>query len=121
MKTKILDKENKKSGVDVDIVRRGFDHYLPIEQICTFLDVPFDGLKRLPDNLEMTINDVKQKDGSIKYMPTIHIKSIVKYFALVKEKHNLDVKKTAMFFVALHQIQIDYEEELRVMLEESYS
>lgn len=119
MKTEIKDNGAKKMGIDV--VRRGFNHYVPFVQICKFMDVPFDGHNNVPDYLEKTYSEVKLEDGSITYMPTIHIKSIVKYFAWLKEKHTLDVKKIAKFFVALHQIQIDYEEELRVMVEESYS
>lgn len=121
-----MKKEIKAKGKDksptVNIMRRGFAHYVPVEQICKFMNIEFECLlKKTPDNLKTLHIDVVQNDGAIKNMEAIHIKNIVIYIDWLKDISNIEVDKIAKFFIGVHKFHLGYEKDLKVMLEESYT
>lgn len=106
----------------VNVLRRGFDHYVPVEQICKFMKVEFDDLKKKkPNSIKTSYVDVVQSDGAIKDMESIHVESIQKYIDWLKNKHSIKSQIIAKFYIGVHKFHLDYESKLKVMVEESYS
>lgn len=121
MKTEI--KEEAKNEVStVNIMRLGFDHYVPVEQICKFMNVEFEeDSKNIPDNLKVNFIDFLLDDGTKKNMKSIHIENLENYINWLKDKFTIEAEIISKFYIGTHKFHLDYESKLKEMLEESYA
>lgn len=106
----------------IDIVRRGFDNYIPALQICNYFKIEFKGvLKSTKDDLKVRFLEVLQEDESEIIMICIHFESVQKYIQMLQEEFDLDDKDLIKFLFAMNKYHIIFENEMKEYLEEAYS
>jgi hypothetical protein len=118
MKKEIENNEEKKMSCEV--IRIGFDLYIPFEQIYSILNIPFNGIKSLPEDIQKIYTEVKMEDGNIKFMDCIHFKSITSFLTWYQGNNWIDNELIVKFLVALHKFHLYHEKELEAMLLEEY-
>jgi hypothetical protein len=111
MKTEI--KKEEKNRRSVIIVRRGFDNYIPIQDINECLNVEFEeGSEITNDDLIVKSLEVTQKDDTEMSMKCIHFDSVEKYLKLLNEQSKVEQELMVKLLFLIHNYHLIYEKEL---------
>lgn len=118
MKTEIKKVESLTS---VNILRRGFDNYIPAQQICEFMNIDFEEVSKNPtDDLVIMSLEVIQEDSTEITMMCIHFESIERYLSVLNEKFNASSLLMTKFLIGLHKYHLTFEKDLESFLDEAY-
>jgi hypothetical protein len=102
----------------VNILRRGFNSYVPAEQICNFLNIEYKGKLSSGKDFNLKIIEVIQKDDSVRDMVCINVDSLKKYIEDLQNEFEVDKDRLIKLLFGMYNFHLEYQSQLKDIIEE---